>query len=65
MKAKMALGIAAALLFIGVLLLVMPWLLFWSVEAMTGYHIPLTFRSWAGAILFLALVRGDTSGSRK
>lgn len=47
-----------------------PWLLFWSIGAMAsaaGYTvaIPLTFKTWLAAVVFLALVRGSSSSSSK
>lgn len=40
-----------------------PWLLFWSVGALTAaagtpVYIPLTFKTWLAAVVFLGLVRG-------
>lgn len=56
-------GLAVGALVVGVLVLVVaaPWLLFWSVGALTGFQIPLTFKTWLAAFVLLGLVRGGGS----
>lgn len=43
-----------------------PWLLFWSVSVLSTAAgvpvvIPLTFKTWLAAVVFLVLVRGSSS----
>ena len=39
-----------------------PWLLFWVIETLFGYHIEFTFWTWLAAVVGLALVRGGNNG---
>ena len=40
-------------------LVVYPWLLFWSVNVLFGFKIYLTFKTWLAAWVLLWFVRGD------
>ena len=41
-----------------VLALAAPWLFFWSIGVLFGFHIQLTWKTWLAAMVFLGLVRG-------
>ena len=63
-------AVAGAVAFVLLLLIIAPWLLFWSIETIAfaaGYalFIPLTFKTWLAAVVFLSLVKGSSSSSSK
>lgn len=55
---KAAFGLSAALIIVGLLFCIAPWLLFWSIETLFGVVIPYTFVNWVAAAALLSLVRG-------
>jgi hypothetical protein len=67
-------GVGSAVVFVITMLVFFfvlgPWLLFWSIGAMstaagTPIIIPLTWKTWLAAIVFLSLVKGSSSSSSK
>ena len=62
--------VAGGVLLVLFLFILGPWLLFWSIETIAfaaGYalFIPLTFKTWLAAVVFLSLVKGSSSSSSK
>lgn len=55
---KAAFGLSAAILVVGLLFCIAPWLLFWSVETLFGVVVPFSFVNWLAAVVLLSLVRG-------
>lgn len=52
---------SAAVVLIVALFIFGPWLLFWAIGVLFGVTIPLTFKTWLAAVVFLGLVRGGSS----
>ena len=63
-------AIAGVVVLVVFLFILGPWLLFWSVETIAfaaGYSlfIPITFKTWLAAVVFLSLVKGSSSTTTK
>ena len=61
-------AIIAIILLIVFFFVLGPWLLFWSIGVMstaagTPIIIPLTFKTWLAAVVFMMLVKGGSSSS--
>jgi hypothetical protein len=57
-KLKIAAGVTGIIIVVVLLLCIAPWLLFWTIETLFGYHIEFTFWTWLAAIVGLSLIRG-------
>lgn len=63
-------GVFAAVLIVAVTVLVVfvaclvPLVMFWAVEVLTGSEIPLTFETWLAAWALLLIFKADLSGGK-